>query len=237
MKKFKRWSTMQCNEVIRELAVPTDDRDSAALAEHLASCPSCARWAKRDAQFDRLWITTRPVEPSPQVWDGVWVHVASSLDSSPPAKFEALAPHVATLNGSIPRVETPFGLPRVSSPRSRPWNWAAVGLIGLAQAAAVLLAVGLTWRTSTKSQEIPIAISTHSVAMSPEVSAVAKESGLRSAPVVEIEAGQMVLIRVEDSVAKVVDLTPDRISYSVDDWYLVFNAVEAIANPVIAMKE
>ena len=45
------------------------------------------------------------------------------------------------------------------------------------------------------------------------------------------------MIRVEDSAAKVVDLTPDGISYSVDDWYLVFNAVEAIANPVVAMKE
>ena len=27
------------------------------------------------------------------------------------------------------------------------------------------------------------------------------------------------VIRVEDSAAKVVDLTPDGISYSVDDWY------------------
>ena len=55
---------MRCDEVIRELAVPTDDRDSAALAEHLANCPSCAVWAKRDAEFDRLWDATRPAEPS-----------------------------------------------------------------------------------------------------------------------------------------------------------------------------
>ena len=34
---------MHCDEVIRELAVPTDDRDSAALAEHLANCPSVRR--------------------------------------------------------------------------------------------------------------------------------------------------------------------------------------------------
>ena len=84
---------MHCDEVIRELAVPTDDRDSAALAEHLASCPSCADWAKRDAQFDRLWDATRPTEPSPQVWDTVWAHIASSLDSSTPAEFRrVLAP-------------------------------------------------------------------------------------------------------------------------------------------------
>ena len=55
---------MHCDKVIRELAVPTDDRDSAVLAEHLANCPSCAGWAKKDAQFDRLWDATRPVEPS-----------------------------------------------------------------------------------------------------------------------------------------------------------------------------
>jgi hypothetical protein len=46
-----------------------------------------------------------------------------------------------------------------------------------------------------------------------------------------------VVIRVEDSAVKVVDLTPDGISSSDDDWLLAFNAAEAIANPVIAMKE
>jgi hypothetical protein len=56
-------------------------------------------------------------------------------------------------------------------------------------------------------------------------------------PAVEIEAGQWVVIRVEDSTVKVVDLTPDGISYSVDDWLLAFNSAEAIANPVVAMKE
>ena len=32
---------MHCHAVIRELAVPTDDRDSTALAEHLATCAVC----------------------------------------------------------------------------------------------------------------------------------------------------------------------------------------------------
>ncbi len=32
---------MRCDEVIGELAVPSDDCDSAALAEHLAQCPAC----------------------------------------------------------------------------------------------------------------------------------------------------------------------------------------------------
>src|SRR5277367_5660174 len=101
---------MHCDKVIRELAVPTDDRDSAAVAEHLANCPACAGWAKNDAQFDRLWNATRPIEPSPQVWDTVWAHIASSLDSSTPAEFEAIPSPIATLNGSVPHVERPLGL-------------------------------------------------------------------------------------------------------------------------------
>ena len=75
---------MRCDEVIRELAVPTDDRDSAALAEHLASCPSCAGWAKRDAQFDRLWEATRPTNPRPGVGHRLGSHrfIARFLDAS-----------------------------------------------------------------------------------------------------------------------------------------------------------
>jgi hypothetical protein len=227
---------MYCDDVIRELVVPTDDRDSAAIAEHVANCSSCAGWAERDAQFDRLWNTTRPIEPSPQVWDTVWAHIASSLDSSTPAEFEAVASPMATLNGSVLHVERPLGLTPASS-RSRPWNWAAIGLIGLAQAAAVLLAVGWAWHSSRNPQQPQVATAIHSPALSPDSSQGAKEIGLLSVPAVDIEAGQQVVIRVEDSAATVVDVTPDGISYSVDDWYLVFNAVEAIANPVVAMKE
>ena len=227
---------MHCDEVIRELVVPTDDRDSAGLAEHLANCHNCAGWAKRDAQFDRLWNATRPTEPSPHVWDTVWAHIASLLESSTPAEFEAIASPTTALNGSTRRGERPLGLTAVPS-RSRPWNWAAIGLIGLAQAAAVLLAVGWAWHTSRNPQQPQVATVTHSPALSPDSSQEAKEIGLLSVPAVDIEAGQQVVIRVEGSAATVVDVTPDGISYSVDDWYLVFNAIEAIANPVVAMKE
>jgi len=45
------------------------------------------------------------------------------------------------------------------------------------------------------------------------------------------------LIQVEGQVPTVVDRTPDGTSFGVDDWYLVFNAVESLANPVVVMKE
>ena len=235
---------MRCDELIRELAVPTDDRDPgtvaehlvSAVADHLANCSSCAAWARREAQFGELWNATRPVEPSAQVWGTVWAYIVSSLDSSTPAEFEAIASPMATLNGSVAHVERPLGLTPASS-RSRRWNWAAIGLISLAQAAAVLLAVGWAWHDSPKFREPQIAIATHSPVLSPDSSQVEAVTGLQSVGVIDLEAGPLVVIRMEDSTAKVVDLTPDGISYSVDDWFLVFNAVEAMAKPVVAMKE
>jgi hypothetical protein len=210
---------MLCDEVIRELAVPTDDRDSAGLAEHLASCPSCAGWAERAVQLDRLWEATRSTEPSPETWDSVWAHLACSLDSSTPTGFEAFVLPIASSNGSVVKVEKPLKATPPSS-RSRLRSLAAIGVLGLSQAAAIFIAVALSWHPSNG---------------------------------VEIEEGRLVVIRIDGSAAKVVDLTPERMSYSVttmtrptlqpiastalDDWYLVFNAVEAIANPVVAMKE
>jgi hypothetical protein len=200
---------MHCDEVIRELAVPTDERDSAALAEHLASCHQCSVWATRDAEFEYLWNATRSGEPSGQDWDTVWSHIASSLDSTTSAETKEYRVPNAPLNGPAPLVETPIRSFSRSS-RSRSWKRSAIVVIGVAQAAGVLLAVGITWRMSTRSN-VP--------------------------PVVEIEAGQSVVIRVDDAAADIVVLAPDGMSSSVDDWYLVFNQIEAIANPVVAMKE
>lgn len=198
---------MNCDAVIRELAVPTDDRDPVALAEHLANCSSCASWVKKDAEFRHLWDATCPVDPPPQIWDTMWSQLASSLDSATPAGSKAYMPSTLPLNGSLSPLETQFGLSPASTP-SRSRNWVVIGLIGVAQAAAVLLTVAWSWYISSKAPTS-----------------------------VDIEEGRWVVIRVEDSAVKVVDLTPDGISYSVDDWLLAFNVAEAIANPVVAMKE
>jgi hypothetical protein len=227
---------MLCDEVIRELAVRTDDRDSAGLAEHLASCPSCAEWSRRDAQLDRLWEATRPTEPSPEEWDSVWAHLASSLDSSKPTVLEAFALPIASSNGPVAKVETPLvAIPRSS--RSRRRSLAAIGALGLAQAAAIFIAVALSWQPSTTSRPPQIADKSTSAASSSVSPKVAQLNPALSATGVEIEEGRLVVIRVDGLAAKVIDLTPEGTPYSVDDWYLVFNAVEAIANPVVAMKE
>src|SRR3954451_17494904 len=75
---------MRCEEVIRELAVPTAGRDELAISQHLAGCEACARWADQAVEFDRLWDVTRPVEPSAEAWDNLWSSVGAQLDQAAP---------------------------------------------------------------------------------------------------------------------------------------------------------
>jgi hypothetical protein len=239
---------MRCDDVIRELAVPTDDRNTAVLSEHLANCSSCTDWAKRAAQLDRLWDATRPAEPSPEAWDAVWSHVVCSLDSSTAEEVKAFSLPMVSSNGSSTKVETPVVLTRSSS-HARRWNWAAISLIGVAQAAAILLAVALTWHQSTRAPEPAIAKVGITPAFAPEPVAPGKMSGSLLVGAVEIEEGRVVVIRVDDSMAKVVDLTPQAASYRlekslrnlesplVDDWLLMLNEVESMPNSIVAMKE
>jgi hypothetical protein len=226
---------MHCNKVIRELAVPTDDRDSAALAEHLASCHSCHEWAKRTAQLNRLWEKTRPNEPSLDTWNSVWARVASGLDSSKPREFATVDLPGAPANGSATKVDMPLVHQRATS-RSRAWALPAIGLVVLAQAAAVFLVVALTWRPSAKSPSLQVTRNGNSASES-GLLARAQSNLALAAPGVEIDEGRLVVIRVEGQAVKVVDLTPEGISWSVDDWYVMFNEVESMPNSVVAMKE
>jgi hypothetical protein len=94
-----------------------------------------------------------------------------------------------------------------------------VGLVGVAQAAAVLIAVGLFWFGSSTPRPTQV-VNTGPAA-------------------VEVEEGRLVVIVIPGGGEKptVVDRTPEWMFFGVDDWYLVYNAVEALANPVVAMKE
>jgi hypothetical protein len=212
---------MNCDEVIRELAVPTEDRDLTALAEHLSHCPPCAGWAERANRFDRLWELTRPPEPSPDTWDSVWARVTASLDASTqPSAGEAARPIFQGQNGtSITTDGDPARTPRSRSSR----RWVAFMLVGVAQAAAVLLAIHLTWYSSTRS--LPI-----------QADNVATPDPGSMTVNVEIEEGHRVVIRWEGLSGKVEDRTPD-ISDGVDDWLLGLNAVEALADLSVALKE
>jgi hypothetical protein len=242
---------MHCDDVIKELAAPSDDRDATALTEHLTRCLSCATWAERASLLDRLWETTRPAEPDQGSWNKVWDNIAQSLDESmskdvrsltSPREHRAESAREVTPRSIQARLLTPAGRRALG----------AVGLVGLAQAAAVLLAVGLGWRTHIPSrppQTTQNVSSTHF-----DLVAVRFREPIR------IEEGHVVLIRAkqepdkmlvplflpdftmvpvcaEGPAIQVVDRTPEGMSFGIDDWYVMFNAVEWIANPVVAMKE
>jgi hypothetical protein len=215
---------MRCDEVIDELSVPSGDHDPAALSEHLARCPACALAAQKLAALDRLWEASRPSEPSDEVWDAVWRRVVSSLDMSVPPGLESLERASASLNDQSAAVPSRRSAGSLAPSRRRGRNWVLVGWIGLAQAAAVLLAVGLAWHASNPSKWTQLA-----------------QTGDSSAamPTVDVEEGRLVVIVIPAAGEKptVVDRTPERMYLGVDDWYLVYNAVEALANPVVAMKE
>jgi hypothetical protein len=187
---------MYCEDAIRKLAVPSDERDPQALAEHLAACPSCARWAERAALLDRLWQATSPGEPDAHTWDQVWAGVAGALGRT---RWDSEA------SGRVATSIQPNPASGVAHRHAhRQWIWPAIGLIGVAQAAAVLLVVGLARRSEA----------------------------------VNIEEGHVVVIRPATGAGlRVVDLAPAGMSYGVDDWYEMFNTVEWIADPVVAMKE
>ncbi|MGO9470999.1 MAG: hypothetical protein ACLQIB_43425 [Isosphaeraceae bacterium] len=254
---------MQCNDVIRELAAPSDDRNFTALAEHLAECAACSEWAKRASQLDRLWEFTRPSDPSPQAWEAVWTRIVETVDSSTLAPVEHPGAAAAIRNGSTPKVEPALGHPSRSF-RRRPWSFAAVASFGLAQAAAVLLVVGVAWHSFPLSQNTQIAKNPVPSLALPNSSAA--DSASLS---IDIEEGSLVIIRSEGKKLEASVLTSENSPFGIgrpvdgnvakagqvrrsgnppygefgsarrlDGWLLMFNYAESMASsPVVAMKE
>jgi hypothetical protein len=237
---------MRCEEVIKELAAPTDTRDAASLEGHLSRCPSCAAWANRAAELDRLWQATAPAEPAPHVWDNLWASVASSLDSSTSKEFTSPGLFVSrngSTHGSVTKPE-----PKVIE-RTLPHSfgsrlWKAIGVIGLAQAAAVLLVAGLTWRflvPARSPEHGGIAATTVSRTDPPATDFVRV-----SLPDVDIEEGHVVVILADPQNPSVVDRTPkvtvtldgDAYSYvNLDlDWYEMYGSAESLGKPVVVTR-
>jgi hypothetical protein len=212
---------MKCDEVIRELAVPTADRDPIELAEHLSNCQACSQWAHRVGQLDRLWDLTRAQEPSLEVWDALWAKVTAGLDAAAPEKstseFALFQPASVNAAGQVDAA----GVRPERSPRARWARVIAAGLIGLAQAAAVLVAVTLARRFATDSQPQPLA-------------------GTQAATLVtvnlEIDEGHRVVIHWDRDSAQIDDRTPQGI-YAFDDWLTVFNKMEGLSTTAVAMQE
>ncbi len=206
---------MRCDEVILELAAPTADHDPAVMAEHLAGCEACAEWARRAEQLDRLWDATRPVEPSPAAWNAVWSNITESLAD----RENCPAPT------AIP-ITTP-------AQRPRPGRWiAAVALVGLAQAAAVLVALGLAWRAPSDAPESRLAERDRSIRTEP----TAIRSERLVDPVVDIEAGGLMVIHFDRKSSRLEDRTPAEMNVGADIGMEMTNAMESIATPQMAAR-
>jgi hypothetical protein len=231
---------MRCDEVVRELSAPTADRDRAAMAEHLAGCSACAEWARRVQGLDRLWDATRPAEPSPEAWDTVWANIAQALpgavavhragENSPAPDFSP------SRNGSGPKLlvhpaPVPEPVPGGSRPRSRSWRLAAVALVGLAQVAAILVALGLAWGPLERPNGPP------------EASAPIDTGGpspIRVASPVkvdlDVQAGHLMVIHAKGTKAQIEDATPPEMNTSSDPGLAILNTMESITTPQVAAR-
>jgi hypothetical protein len=145
-------------------------------------------------RLEALWDATRPAEPSSAAWDRVWASVSDGLDRLQGAEAPARRAGVFVHRPSPP----PARGRRVL---------VAAALIGLAQAAAILLAVGLSW------------------------------GGPERRPSLRIEEGQLVLIRADADKVEAIDLTGRLGADGVDAWYVAYNHFEGAPAPVVAMSE
>jgi hypothetical protein len=236
---------MRCEEVVSELAAPTPDRDRAAMADHLAGCSACAEWARRADRLDQLWEATRPTEPSPEAWDSVWANIAGALPCPATAHREdavASGPR-PSLNGGGVKVliptapqlapSTPGAGPRR---RTRPWRLAAVALVGLAQAAAILVALGLALQAPPDSEAPPTdqtVITGNPEPAAPSPIRVAKPVTVKE----EFEAGCLMVIRMEEGTApRLINATPPEMNTGSDPGLAILNLMEGSGAPQVAAR-
>ena len=203
---------MRCKEVIHELAVPTGQLDPAALSAHpIRGAAPVPTGPGRPRSLTVYGKRPDRAEPTAETWDAMWARIADGVDSTPRAAGEFASSSALSAsfngNGTSHRTEPairPFA-ERVM-PRRR-WSWAAIGLIGLAQAAAILLAVGLALHGTGDSDHHMIA----GAVISPTAIASLADSA------VEIEEGSVVLIQIDGQAAKVVDFKPQAVSYRLEN--------------------
>ena len=132
---------MRCDEVIRELAVPDRRSGWDRAGRTPGRLPVVCRLGAAAALLDQLWDATRPPEPSPEAWDSVWANIAQALQS-PAAEARTPGGHSQPVpqSGAAPKVLIHGPLPRTRPIRPRTRRFVAMALMGLAQAAAILIA-------------------------------------------------------------------------------------------------
>ena len=128
---------MRCPDVMQVLSAPIGSPDS-SVYEHLATCPTCARWASDIARLDRIWQETRPIEPQDANFQSLWSQVSRSVGDGQTIGHPGLSTTVV-ITGLPKPVDQFLGVPL--SFWNQPSRWAAL-VSGLAAAAALLIVFG-----------------------------------------------------------------------------------------------
>jgi hypothetical protein len=231
---------MLCDDVIRKLTEADNQPDEPALAEHLAGCSACAEWLDRAQRFEKLWDATRPAEPSPQAWDALWFSISAHLDQPIAAERNGHGLHLAAHPRTMPeRPKSPE--PALSPSRTRRWrSLAAFGMVGLAQAAALLVAVGLSWHVPVRTPDSLPALAEVKVEVGEGQKVVIRSDGSK-VDVVDLTAQETLhvpsLIPILPGVYAAVDLTSPERSNGMDRWYLVHTEFESFSNSEIEIEE
>jgi hypothetical protein len=237
---------MRCDEVVRELLVPTGGEDQAAMAEHLAGCSACAEWARSVERLERLWDATRPDEPAPEAWEAVWAKIAQALPGPvavhPDREDSPAADHSPSRNGSGPKFlvhPAPAPAPSGTSarPRGRSWRLAAMALVGLAQAAAILIALGLAWRTPERLDGPQPGAGSHIAGVPAPVAPAPIRTPTLVKVDVDVPSGHLMVIHVEEREALMVDATPwEKMNTSSDPGFVILNVLEGMTVPQVAAR-
>lgn len=169
------YDKIDCETVRTELAVPGSSPAASDLSAHLEICPSCAHFAAGLDRLDRAWDLTRPVEPSPLVFDALWERALAGADAPVPA-------------GARRRASETFTVPMSSGRRRFGWS---PRVLAVPSAAAAVLLVAILGSFRQNAETPQVALTTRAlpvVNVEVDQTVVVRVDGSGAGKVTELEA-------------------------------------------------
>ena len=190
-------------------------------------------------RLDRAWAATRPLDPSPEVLDALWAHASAELDRIEAARSSPVIPFAPV--------------------RARRRRW-VIATVALAQAAAILLAVGFAWNhrsgNAPRPTPVPVALTENrppkllvrpevvttipAPQVVPVVASQSQQSGeaavlpiLLMTGMVVVEVDKTLIVHINEDAHRVeqIDQAPMLPSMADNTAHDFFNAMESLAIP------